>query len=291
MTAAQTTTDTPHTGRAALWMIGAIVSFSSMAVAGRAISLELDTFEIMLYRSLIGIVIVLSAVRLMGQTVALRNLPLHGLRNIAHFTGQNLWFYAVATAPLAQVFALEFTTPIWALLLAPLVLGERITRRGALAALIGFAGVLIVARPGVVDLTPGLISAALSAVGFGLTALLTRKLTRTENVASILLLLVLFQAAFGAICAAYDGDVAIPSIAALPYVSVIAVAGLVAHLCLTNALSLAPAAQVMPLDFVRLPLIAIVGMALYSEPLEPLVFAGGAVIVAANWINLRRSSR
>jgi len=105
--------------RAGLWMLGAVGSFSLMAVAGRAVSFELDTFEIMLYRSLTGIVIVLSIAGSLGTLgqVTRRHLGLHLVRNAAHFTGQNLWFFAVATIPFAQVFALEFTTPIWAILL------------------------------------------------------------------------------------------------------------------------------------------------------------------------------
>ena len=70
----------------------------------------------------------------------------------------------------------------------------------------------------------------------------------------------------------------------------ISVAGLVAHFCLTTALSLAPAATVMPIDFVRLPLIAVVGALVYGEALDPLVLVGGAVIVGANWMNLRLSA-
>lgn len=278
-------------GAAALWMIGAIASFSTMAVAGREISTELDTFEIMLFRSLIGVVIVIVVSRLIGvwSSVQIRRVPLHLGRNIAHFTGQNLWFYAVTVAPLAQVFALEFTTPIWAILLAPLVLGERITQRGVVTALVGFAGVLIVARPGVAEIPPGLWTAAAAAMGFAVTALFTRRLTRTENVASILLMLTLTQSVFGLICAGYDGDIALPSGAALPWVGVIAVCGLVAHLCLTKALSLAPAATVMPMDFARLPLIGIVGMLLYAEPLDIYVLIGGAIIVGANWMNLKRA--
>ena len=92
-------------------------------------------------------------------------LGLHLARNLSHFAGQNLWFYAITVLPLAQVFALEFTTPVWVLLMSPLLLAEPITRRGALAAGLGLAGILIVARPdGTPD--PGLIAAALWCGGF-----------------------------------------------------------------------------------------------------------------------------
>ena len=111
---------------------------------------------------------------------------MHLVRNAAHFTGQNLWFYAVTLIPLAQVFALEFTSPIWVIVLSPLILGERLTPVRALAALMGFVGILIVARPSVDSLNPGVISAASCAIFFALTMMLTKRLTRQESITSIL---------------------------------------------------------------------------------------------------------
>ncbi len=151
--------------KAALWMSGAIASFTSMAVAGRALSFELDTFEIMMYRSFVGICIVMSVAVATGRLGQVRrdNLGLHLIRNLFHFTGQNLWFYAITVIPLAQVFALEFTSPLWVVVLSPLLLGERITPTRAIAALIGFVGILIVARPGAAPLEFGQAAAAMAA--------------------------------------------------------------------------------------------------------------------------------
>ncbi len=278
---------------AALWMGGAIASFSAMAVAGRAVSLDHDTFELMLYRSLVGIVVVVTVVGLRGQLsgIGRRRLGLHFLRNLSHFAGQNLWFYALTAIPLAQVFALEFTAPLWALVLAPVFLGEPITRSRALAAVVGFAGILIVTRPFAAPLTPGVSAAALAAIGFAGSAIFTRRLTRTESVATILFWLTVMQAAFGLICAGADGDIALPAPAALPWLGLIGLAGLFAHLCLTSALRLAPASVVMPVDFLRLPLIAVIGWFVYGEPLQVAVLAGGALIITANWFNLWAEAR
>ncbi len=274
--------------QAALWMIGAITSFTLMAIAGRTVSTELDTFEIMFFRSLTGIVIVVGVGWYLGtlKEVGRDRLGLHALRNIFHFTGQNLWFYAITMIPLAQVFALEFTTPIWVILLSPLILRERLTAVGLISAGIGFIGILIVARPSPDSIDAGLIAAASCAVFFALTAILTRKLTRTESITSILFYLTTMQAVFGLISAGYDGDLALPSLANVPWVILIGCAGLMAHFCLTNALKIAPASVVMPIDFVRLPTIAVVGMLLYGEPLEIVVFIGAALIFAANYMNI-----
>jgi drug/metabolite transporter (DMT)-like permease len=280
----------PEALRAALWMAGAIASFTSMAVAGRAVSVELDTFEIMLYRSAVGVVLVLLVSSLAGTRgqISTDRLGLHALRNIAHFAGQNLWFFAIAAIPLAQVFALEFTSPIWVILLAPLVLGERITRTGALAAAIGFAGVLIVTRPGVSALEVGHLAAAGAAVGFALSALFTRRLTRGTTITGILFWLTAMQLVLGLVCAGADGAIARPSPASLPWLVLIGCAGLLAHFCLTTALSIAPAAVVMPIDFVRLPVIAVVGALVYAEALDPFVFLGAAFIFAGNYLNITR---
>ena len=291
MTATAPTEDTNPVNaklRAALWMTGAITSFTTMAVAGRAVSLELDTFEIMLYRSLTGIVIVLAVAAWAGtlHQVGRQRIGLHLIRNICHFTGQNLWFYAIAAIPLAQVFALEFTSPVWVILLSPLLLREKLTGTGLIAAGLGFLGILIVARPDPDNISIGLIAAASCAIFFALTAILTRKLTQTETITAIMVYLTVTQAAFGLICAGFDGDIALPSAAAVPWIILIGCAGLVAHFCLTTALRLAPASIVMPIDFVRLPTIAVVGMLLYDEPLELAVFAGAALIFLANYINI-----
>jgi len=116
---------------AALWMTGAIAAFSAMAIATRQIKGVHDTFEILAFRSMIGFLVVFSAGLSLGQLRRIRTdrLASHVLRNVFHFTGQSLWFYAVTLIPLAQVFALEFTSPLWVILLAPLFLGERLPRR------------------------------------------------------------------------------------------------------------------------------------------------------------------
>ena len=283
----------PNNLKAALWMLGAIASFSAMAVAGRAVSHSLDTFEIMTYRSLVGILVLWIILTLTGQwqQVTRRSLGTHIVRNAAHFTGQNLWFYAMTSIPLAQVFALEFTSPIWVVLLSPLILGEPLTRLRLMSVLAGFVGILIVARPSPDTISPGLIAAAGSAVFFALSVMYTRLLTRTETVLCIMFWLTLMQAVFGIIFSAWDGDMVAPSAQTLPWLVLIGLAGLLAHYCLTSALAIAPATVVVPIDFVRLPTIAIVGMLLYGEALDAWVFVGAAVIFAANYANIWYANR
>lgn len=285
--------DNGQTLTGALWMLGAIVAFTAMAMAGRAVSLNLDTFEIMFYRSAFGVVFVLigaAACGTLGQ-INRQDMRLHFLRNICHFTGQNLWFFALTAIPLAQVFALEFTGPIWVLLLSPLVLQERLTPVKLLCGLIGFIGILIVTRPSAETLNAGTIAAALAAIGFAGSALFTKLLTRRQSLTTILFWMVSLQMLMGLICAGYDGDIALPAHDNLIALVVISLGGLTAHFCLTTALSLAPASVVMPVDFLRLPIIAIVGYYIYQEQVDVWVILGGALIFAANYVNIAVQSR
>ena len=279
--------------KAAIWMTGAIASFSTMAVAGREVSFALDTFEIMLFRSVVGVIIVVFAAIAFGtlRQINRQQFSLHFARNIMHFIGQNLWFYAVTVIPLAQVFALEFTSPIWVILLSPLLLGERITLIRAAAALMGFIGILVVTRPNMAGINTGVIMAASSAIFFAFTIIFTKRLTRTQSITCILFYLTVLQLGFGLITAGHDGDIALPNTETLPWLVLIGVAGLLGHFCITKALEIAPATVVVPIDFVRLPVIAIIGMLAYGEALDLWVLLGAGIIFAGNYLNIWSETR
>ena len=279
--------------KAALWMLGAVVSFSSMAVAGREMASELDTFEIMMYRSFIGLVIVLAVGGFAGSLsqITRQRFGLHFIRNISHFAGQNLWFYAVAIIPFAQLFAFEFSTPLWVAILAPVFLAEKLTKVRVLAALLGFVGILIVAQPGTITIGPGIIAAALCAVGFAGAYIATKLLSRTESITCIMFWLTLIQLVLGIICAGYDGEVAVPSLAALPLVILVGCAGLLAHYCITSALKLAPAMIVSPMDFLRLPVMAFIGATFYNEGFNLWIIVGALIVFAANFWNIWEEGR
>lgn len=271
---------------AALWMMGAIVSFTLMAVAGRVVQTEMNSFELMAWRSLIGFAIVCAVLAPRGFAEVRSQVPwLHVKRNLFHFAGQNVWFMALMLIPLSQLVALEFTNPVWVALLAPLLLGERFTARRILVALLGFAGVLIVAQPGVAPIEVGHLLALGAALGFALNTIYTRRLMAHDTVLCVLFWMTASQAVMGAVLGA-PGGIPLPSPAILPWLVIVGITGLSAHYSLTSALAHAPATLVAPMEFLRLPVIAVVGAILYAEPLMAPVFIGGAVIMAANLINL-----
>ena len=275
--------------KATVWMIGAMLSFSLMAVSGRELANSLNTFEIMLYRSLIGFLIVLVIgyfAKTLGEIKGDR-LGLHLFRNFAHFSGQNLWFLAVAFIPFSQLFALEFSTPVWVALLAPLFLGEALTRQRGLAIIMGFAGVLIVARPDINQFDFAIVAAVTCAICFAGSMMATKKLTNDQSITCILFWLTLMQLAMGLLATAFIGTITFPEGINITWIVIVGVGGLTAHFCITNALALAPAIIVVPLDFMRLPLISVIGFLAYGEAFDLPILLGAVTIFIAIILNLK----
>jgi len=276
-----------------LWWAGALVSFAALAFAARKASAELNTFELMMHRAFVSVGIVLIvglSTRTLGE-IPTRRLGLHFVRNFAHFVALCLWFYAVTQIPLARLYSLEFTTPLWVSIFAPWMLREKMTVTKIGSAVAGFVGILIIVRPGMIAISPGVVAGTLSAIAIGGSLIFTTLLVRTETTTCILFWLAMIQAALGVLSVSVGGSFKLPSMQAIPWVFVVSVAGLFGNYCMIKALRHAPATILAPLDFVSLPLIAIFGMMFYSEPLELSVFAGAAVILGANYFNVRAERR
>ena len=275
--------------KATVWMIGAMFSFSLMAVSGRELATNLNTFEIMLFRSIIGFLIVL-AIGYFAKTLAeikRDRLGLHLFRNLAHFSGQNLWFLAVASIPFSQLFALEFSTPVWVALLAPLFLGEVLTKQRVLAVILGFAGVLIVARPDINQFDFAIVAAVACAICFAGSMMATKELTNDQSITCILFWLTLMQLAMGLVASVFTGTITFPEGINIFWIVIVGIGGLTAHFCITNALALAPAIVVIPLDFMRLPLISVIGFLAYGEAFDLPILVGAGVILIAILLNLK----
>ena len=278
--------------RAALWMLGGIVSFSLMAVSGREAGKVIETAELLTWRGLIGILVIVAILAVTGRFAEVRTtrLPMHLARNVGHFFGQYCWYYAVTLIPLAQLFALEFTAPIWVALFAPLLLGERFTVIKALAITLSFIGVLMVvkvwAEGFASEFSGGQVWGLMAAVGFAINMITTKKLTSTETTLCVLFWLVIMQTPMALIVA---GELPMipPNAWIWMWVIILSLAGLCAHFCLTQAFRYADATIVTPMDFARLPVIAIVGALAYAEPLLWNVLAGGGLIFLGNYINMR----
>lgn len=276
---------------AALWMIGTIASFILMAVASRQLSSSFSAAQITTWRSVVGFGIVLVLMTVYGWHYARTAKPLlHLARNTFHFGAQWGWFYGVAHITLAEVFALEFTMPIWTLILAALILGEKITPMRLLAVVLGFIGVLLVIRPGFIDLHLAHLTVLGSALGFAFTTyVITKFMVTTEKPLTILFYMTLIQVPIG--LAINLGDLGTPVGIEFLWIATAGVCGLTSHYCMARALALADSTVVVPVDFLRMPLIAVVGYLFYEEVVDIFVLMGAAVIFAGNFVNVWSESR
>lgn len=276
--------------RAGMWMMGAVVSLTTMAIAGRELSSTLSTFEILFVRSLIGLVVVgLIVVRRGTGTIRTRQPGLQIVRNIVHFAGQYGWFYGIGLLPLGLVFALEFTTPIWVAGLATLFLGEKLTPSRIAAVVLGFLGVLLILRPGLSDISPIAFVVLAGAAGYGAAHTATKAITRTDSALSVLFYMTLIQLPLGLIPTVMHWVT--PPMALWPALFLVGLMGLSAHYCMARAFAVADVTVVMPFDFIRLPLALVAGFLLYGETVDPWLPVGGTVIILATFLVLREGRR
>lgn len=273
--------------RATAWMLGAVVGLTLMAVSGRQLSTELNTFQILSYRSAVGLIAIALLLHRTGWPGArTQRFGLHVLRNVLHFGGQYGWFFGLALIPLTEVFAIEFTTPLWIAVIAVTLLGERMTPIRMIGTLLGFAGVLIILRPGAGVMSLGALSVLGASFAYAFAHSITKKLAATESPLTIVFYMCAVQLPIALVPAVLSGWVW-PSAKAWPWVMLVALCGLGAHFCMARAFKLADVSFAAPIDFLRLPLVAAIGYFAYGERLDPWVMVGAAVVFAGTWINLR----
>jgi drug/metabolite transporter (DMT)-like permease len=276
-----------------LWMTGTLLSFSLMAVSIRALAEKLTILETLAARAIVGLAIIGVVLGLRPElraSINTRRLPLHLLRNSIHFGSQYLWATSLLLLPLATVFALEFTMPAWTILLAPFFLGERMTPSRVGACVLGLFGVIVILRPGIETFQPASLLVLAAAFGYAINMITTKKLTATESAFAIVFWMNVIQL-FLSLIGTGGLFVGKLGLAELPAIAGLGVAGFSAHYCMSNAFQAGDASVVVPLDFMRIPLIAVVGWWLYGESLDLFVFAGAGIIVSGIVWNLRSESR
>jgi len=276
--------------RVVLWMVGALLSFSVMAVSIRQLARSgLSIFEILAIRSGVALLVLLLLLAVRAELrnyVIPRRFGLHFFRNTVHYASQFCWALSLTMLPLAMVFALEFTMPAWTALLAVWFLHERLTPSRLGVVVLGFIGVLVILRPGIASFNPAAFLVLIAAFGYAITMIATKKLTMTETTFGIIFWMAVIQFPLSLIGSDptvflhFDARQIIPAIG-------VGTAGLTSHYCLSNAFRSGDATLVVPLDFMRIPLIAVVGWAFYGESLDIFVLLGALIIVSGVVWNLR----
>jgi drug/metabolite transporter (DMT)-like permease len=271
-------------------MAGWLALMLIVAIAGRETTRELNVFQIMEVRSVLGFLMLYPLVRINGGFAAIRTArPLQHIgRNLVHYVAQLGWFFALTLIPLAQVVSIEFTMPIWTAILAASFLGERMTAAKIAAIALGVVGVVVIVRPATGDINPGQLIALGAAVGFGVSIAMMKSLTRTEKTLTIIFWMLVIQSAAGFFPSLYVWRW--PSAYAWGWIVVLAFCGTFSHYCMARAMLYADATVVLPMDFLRVPLTALAGWLIYAERLDIYTVLGAAMILTGNLLNLRAVS-
>lgn len=262
------------------WMALSGVGFSAMTGILRYVTETMDPLQAGFIRYAFSIFL-LAPFFLGGRVGQLRTERLHWhiLRGALHTTGVLLWFFALTRIPLADITALSFTSPLFATVGAVLFLGERLHARRIGAVLMGFAGTLVVIRPGFSAIDVGVICMLVSSPLFAISELIAKSLSRHEGTATIVTYQTLTVSAFALIPAVIVWQT--PSWTNLALLGMTALVATGAHLCWIRALKEADVTVTQPIKFLTLVWAAAIGFFIYSEVPDIWVWVGGAIIFAS----------
>ena len=272
----------------ALWMCATVLCFMAMAVAARQLSDTMSTAQIMVLRSFVGLFAALPLALAAGR-IATRRPLLHLARNGVHFVGQFAWFYGIAMLTLIDMSALMATTPIWATLFAVAFLGERAGFRRWAVIVLGFAGVLVILRPHAVPVEWAALVCIFGAAGYAGANVLSKELMRTDTPIQIVLWMLVMQLPIAALANWGQWTPVVWEDAG--WIAIVGFTGVLAHLTMNQSIRLGDISVVVPVTYIQLPLLGLVGFVFYLEVPETMVLLGAGMVVAGAWWNLAAETR
>ena len=267
--------------RACLWAATTSLTSAAMMLLIRWAATELHPFQISFLRCAFGALFTLPGLWQMGWgEVRKVDLSRYKWRVALAFASMLSWFYAASYLPMAESTALNFTTPLFATVGAALVLGETVRIRRWTATILGFIGVLVIVRPGAHTFNPAAIIMIVSALTSAFSVLIIKRLTKTESAQSIVMFTFVFLTPLTLIPALFVWQT--PSWYVIALTVGMGAVGTFGNYCSARAFTLADASAVLPIDYLRMPVVALVGFAAFGEVPDALVWIGSAIIAASS---------
>jgi drug/metabolite transporter (DMT)-like permease len=284
----------PGNRRGALWMLASGIGFTAMAVAIKLLGTRLDNFQVAFVRILIGFLVILPIVGYSGarggfEFLRTRHLHIHAVRALFGTIAMYCSYYALARIALADFTALSFTKPLFATVLAILILGEVVRWRRWSATIAGFLGVLIMMRPGAGAFDPAGLFALGEAFSIAFLVTLVKRLPARETTLGMLFY-------FGAMASVLALPAALlswrqPTAGEWLLLLTIGTLGAAAQSFWIRAFRCGDASLVAAFDYLRLPLAAGVGIVWFSEVPTIWTVAGALVIVGSTVYIARRETQ
>jgi drug/metabolite transporter (DMT)-like permease len=276
--------------RGAVWMTLAAASFAVLLIAIRVLSAKFHTVEIVLFRAVFGLLLIVPVVMRSGLgCLATRRFPMHCVRTAFAFAAMLTFYFGLATVRVADAMALTFVIPIFTTIAAAVILGERVNAPRWAAVAAGFAGALIIIRPGLVEITPPMMMVVVSSVFYAGAWTSVKFLTRTEPASAIVFYMNAMMVPVTLVPSLFVWVG--PAWSDAPALVVLGACGWAAHFCQARAFGEADASVVVPFDFLRLPFGAALAWVWLGEPTGPWTWLGAVVIFAATYFITRRESR
>lgn len=276
--------------RGAFWMLASVLCLVGMTIGARELSATMSSVEILSFRAIVGVVVMFPLLLRTGwPAFRTHQFRWHAGRSVLQFAAQFAWVFGIGILPLAEITALEFTIPLWAAPIAIVFLGERMGIHKWIAAFLGFAGILVILRPGFAVVSPAALVVLAGCLAFAATGVLMKHLARTDDPKLIVFYVNMIQLPMGLIPAAFVWVT--PGWGDMPWVLLWGVGGLAATYAMAKAMQLADATLILPIDFVRLPFAAFLGYLLYSEELVVWTAVGALTIFGANYYSVTREAR
>ena len=283
-----------------MWGIAAATAHSFVTIAVRLLD-HIPAIELVFFRNLIGLLIILTIISWRGfQFWKTNRLGFHIQRNLANFIGMWLWFAGLAFLPIAKAVALHFTVPLMVVVLAVIFLRERPGIMRLTCTLVGFAGVLVILRPGALPMSPAAFLVLGSALSYAGVAIYTRSLGKTDHPSTTtfyyqftLTVFASISMFVGWLLSTLNPDLGLPatwftwvtpSVTDIPALLLLAISGTVAPYCLVRAFVHTEATIVEPIEYLRLPITAGIAYLIFDQSTDLWVWVGAAIIAGSTYV-------
>ncbi|MFM2130038.1 MAG: hypothetical protein RL477_1584 [Pseudomonadota bacterium] len=283
-------TEAPAPLRGAAWMLLAAAAFSAMTALVRVMGETMHPFEIAFWRNFYGLLFMAPWIAHVGFA-ALRTRRIGGytLRAACGLIAMTLWFWSITLMPLDEAVALSFTAPLFASVAAVLFLGERMGLRRTLALLAGFAGTLVILRPGLVALSQPALMVLAASVFIALSVTMVKTLSRSESPEAIVTWIGVYMVPMSLVPAAFFWTW--PTWGETLILVVMGGFATLGQVAMTRAYAATDATIVLPFDYARLPFAAAIAWFAFAERPDAWTWAGAAIIAGATIYIAHREAR
>jgi len=264
------------------WMGIAVISFCIMAIGVKEMSSDINSFQIIFFRSVIGLITLLLFFRRKLSTPTFKMIYHHLFRNVFHLIGQYGWIVGIIYLSLAEVTAIEFSVPIWILIIAAIFLKEKLTAPKLISILLGFVGVLFILRPGFGIISTNSIIVLLSAISYAIAHTSTKKLTATYSPLDIVFIMCLIQIPIS-FCFTFT-NWSLPNLNDSFWLVIVGVSAITAHFTMAKAMKADDISSIISLDYFRLPILIVAGILFYNEDFKSVYLIGGTLIFIGNLV-------